>query len=269
MKPPIRLFFFRSKTGIPNFGDELSPLAVRFATGRDVVHAGHWSCELTAIGSILDRYLTLKGRSNTGFRKRILGRQIAVWGSGLIESHPPSRHNLIALAVRGNQTRQAFHAGNDLPLGDPGLLIGKMIGRQPKIHRIGIVPHYLDKPDPMVSALAKLQGVTIIDVEDDPLEVSKKIASCERVLSSSLHGLIVADAMCIPNHRLSFGNRLKGGDFKFLDYASALGRLEIGAHSLLLPEAALTLANFEADFAYQAAVDGLCTGLEQSLNAAL
>jgi pyruvyltransferase len=40
------------------------------------------------------------------------------------------------------------------------------------------------------------------------------------ILSSSLHGLILADAYEIPNKRLVIGNRLLGSDFKFMDYYS-------------------------------------------------
>lgn len=50
MSAPIRLFFYRAKSGIPNFGDELSPEVVAFLTGRRVERTGRWRCDLTGIG---------------------------------------------------------------------------------------------------------------------------------------------------------------------------------------------------------------------------
>lgn len=69
-----------------------------------------------------------------------------------------------------------------------------------------------------------------VDVSDlDPLNVIRVIAAARKVVSSSLHGLIVADAMGIPNRRLIFGGHdvreaAAISDFKFRDYYSAFGR---------------------------------------------
>ena len=267
MTAPIRLFFFRSNTGVPNFGDELSPEVVAFVTGRRVQQAGRWGCDLTGVGSILDRYLSTKGRVVLGARAA-LGRPVHVWGSGLIQPVTGQNRALRVLALRGQLTRQILNAADSTPLGDPGLLAAAMLGKANARQGIGIVPHYSDKPDPMVADLARLPGVRIIDTERGGPEVSADIARCEVILSSSLHGLVVADAYGIPNWRLRFGHQLKGGDFKFLDYASALGRRSIVAQTLTSPEDALLLARRDGDFAYQSGVDGLCAGLERALKSA-
>ena len=267
MTAPIRLFFFRSKTGVPNFGDELSPEVVAFVTGRRVQQSGRWGCDLTGVGSILDRYLSTKGRLVLGARAA-LGRPVQVWGSGLIQPITGENRALRVLALRGQMTRHILNAAAATPLGDPGLLAAAMLGRPTTRQGIGIVPHYSDKPDPFVAELARLPGVRIIDTERGGSEVCADIARCEVILSSSLHGLVVADAYGIANWRLRFGHQLKGGDFKFLDYASALGRQTIDAQILTTPESALILARSEGDFAYQSRVDGLCTGLERALKSA-
>jgi len=267
MTRPIRLYYFRDSSGKPNFGDELSPLIVSFLTGRSVEHCGPLTCDLTGIGSILDRFTRAKGRLATYLRRTLLGRNIAVWGSGLIQDTGPRRHNLQLLALRGQQTRVAMAGDATLPLGDPGLLVGRMIGRQAQRFAIGVVPHYTDRDDPMVQALRSIKDVRVIDVDGDTMTVTRDIGACGLVLSSSLHGLIVADSLGLPNHRLTFGGRLKGGDFKFLDYASAIGRPDVAATSLARPEDVLRFASGAADFSYQSGIDGVCDALERALRA--
>jgi pyruvyltransferase len=47
---------------------------------------------------------------------------------------------------------------------------------------------------------------------------------CEKIISSSLHGLIISDAYGIPNARVNVSNKLFGGDFKFIDYYKSVDR---------------------------------------------
>lgn len=66
----------------------------------------------------------------------------------------------------------------------------------------------------------------IIDLGNKPIDVVKEIASCETILSSSLHGLIVADSFHIPNKHIllyPYGERMLGDGFKFADYYSSYG----------------------------------------------
>jgi pyruvyltransferase len=93
----------------------------------------------------------------------------------------------------------------------------KPVGR--KTYPMGMVPHVSE-----VSSLRRLcpQGVKVIDPADTPWKVIEAIASCERIMSQSLHGLIVADALDIPNLWLAPSVSMAGGEFKFLDYFSTL-----------------------------------------------
>ena len=54
--------------------------------------------------------------------------------------------------------------------------------------------------------------------------VIHEIAKCEHILSSSLHGLVVADALGIPNGWIKLSDRVVGDGFKFKDYGTAIKR---------------------------------------------
>ena len=62
--------------------------------------------------------------------------------------------------------------------------------------------------------------VTVLDVAQGPAEFVSKLVQCERVASSSLHGLILADSYNVPNIRIQITPNVIGGDFKFQDYYS-------------------------------------------------
>ena len=54
--------------------------------------------------------------------------------------------------------------------------------------------------------------------------VIDQIKSCENIISSSLHGLIVSDAYGIPNVWIKISDNINGGEFKFKDYFSGVKR---------------------------------------------
>jgi pyruvyltransferase len=91
-------------------------------------------------------------------------------------------------------------------------------------YRLGIVPHYVDKGSPEVERLRASPDVRIIDIEGGILEVIDQINSCENVVSSSLHGMIVADAYGIPSAWVTMSGRVAGEGFKFRDYLASVGR---------------------------------------------
>ena len=156
-------------------------------------------------------------------------------------------------AVRGKETLRILCRAGVLPedacpvLGDPGLLYPWIIFDKPvveKKYELAIVPHYLDyKHGVELGALLASKGVRVkvVDVmQPDPLTTVKEIANAEKVASSSLHGLIVSDAMGIPNKHVVFSdyevdrNHGEGAfKLKFMDYYSAFG---IPMRKYLTPE---------------------------------
>jgi pyruvyltransferase len=113
----------------------------------------------------------------------------------------------------------------DTVLGDPGLLISKILNKkQEKQYALGIVPHFLDKNDARICNFCKKYSkeILFIDIQHDPLTVLKEIDKCNYVLSSSLHGLVFADSLHIPNIWMILSDQVAGKGFKFYDYNSAL-----------------------------------------------
>lgn len=209
----LKLYWSRSK---PNFGDAMSPMICERLAGCKVVYASRRRCDLVAQGSLLHR-----------FRERFFHRRIHVWGTGFIEACPARHSRFYYDAVRGRHSAALIQGPTIGTFGDPGLLADVLwpeLKKTAKRHRVGLMPHYEDRADPRTQTLANaLRGCTVIDVFGDVTEVLRQIASCECVLSSSLHGLIVADAFGVPNAWIKLSQKIRGDDFKFRDYYSVFG----------------------------------------------
>lgn len=145
-----------------------------------------------------------------------------VWGAGCISDKiqlpaVPKRIH----AVRGPLTRNhLLHLGIDCPeiYGDPALLLP--LHYRPKTdkkYKIGLIQHVSESQ-------ISIEGCHSISLSnyDKWTDVIDEICSCEAIASSSLHGLIVAEAYDIPNVWLSSPS-LYGGTFKFHDFFQALG----------------------------------------------
>jgi hypothetical protein len=194
----------------PNFGDWLSPLLCEFLSQRRVEHARPNRCDLVAVGSILHR-----------LGHRWFNRRVHVWGTGLIEQSQPfcSRHYYHAL--RGKKTLACIVPAPAAPaLGDPGLLCHLLLPDRPvKKYALGVVPHYKDRRHPVITEfLDRNKHAFVIDVLDEPCVVIEQIAQCNMVISSSLHGLVVADSLGVPNVWIRPSQNVRGSDFKFHDY---------------------------------------------------
>lgn len=144
-----------------------------------------------------------------------------VWGSGIINKDQVVKSAKF-LAVRGPQTRNNLLAqGYAVPkvYGDPALLMPRYyMPKIEKAYRYGIVPHYNDYED--VYAMCKDHpDLLIIDLMTNDIEATTDLfLKCERVVSSSLHGVIIAHAYQIPAVWVEFSNKLFGDGIKFQDY---------------------------------------------------
>ncbi|WP_417218646.1 polysaccharide pyruvyl transferase family protein [Arthrobacter sp.] len=211
-----------------NFGDTIGPWLVSRISGRRPVNS-RWvqgtGPALFTVGSVFG-HLTKPGEH--------------VWGSGLIG--PPGAAKLDQLrgappkrihAVRGKKTREVLirELGWDVPevYGDPALLLPRYYQPKPsnRPRKIGLVPHYKHKK--LFKPLEGV-GVTTIDVAMGLEPVVDQIASCSAVISTSLHGIIVAQSYGIPWLWVRLeDSQLGGGAFKFEDFFSLLARDEVAS----------------------------------------
>lgn len=237
------LYWFRTSR---NFGDMLSPVICSRFLGREFSFGGKWTADVSGIGSILGWTLlqgdegSLLSRQALRLRagcNRALRRPLVVWGSGLISPLPPSGGVLMrrasVFAVRGELTiselrKASVPLGSDVALGDPGVLLSDVWRIRPTGGvRRGFIPHAYCWEDGTVAAFAREHPeIRLIDPRRAPDEVLSEIADCREVFSSSLHGLVAADAMGLPNRWVGLElpwMTAETAAFKFRDYFSAVG----------------------------------------------
>lgn len=219
-KKPLKLHWWKAE---PNFGDAINPLIVGHVAGRVVEHIGPRRADLFAIGSMLQ---VVKRTQKVA---RTEGEKLCIWGTGLL--NPIFGHDFldnIELALVRGPITAALLKREMKRFGDPGLLINDALPFEgERMDRIGVVPHYSLMDDPALLAFVQSDpAYLLIDPRGDAAEVCLQIAACAHVFSSSLHGLIMADAYGVPNTWIE----PKGQSWlKYLDYAASIGRRDMTA----------------------------------------
>ena len=154
-----------------------------------------------------------------------------VWGSGFMyENSKDFDKDITVKCVRGPLTRQIL-INNKVSVPfifcDPGVLIPYIYHNDKNIlkeYNIGIIPHMVDYEK--VLSLIKDDDIKIINIQDDPEKVVKEISKCKNIISSSLHGIIISEALNIPSAWCKFSDKVLGNGFKFKDYYLGSGRKE-------------------------------------------
>jgi pyruvyltransferase len=208
-RPTARAYWW---TEVDNFGDKLTPLLIDHFSNVEVQWDTISRASIISVGSILEHVPPLWD----GY----------ILGSGkLFEYSRLHLHTKTAkiLSVRGPLSARGIPGS--FTLGDPGLLAHELVGPQEKEWDLGIVPHWQDAElAAKFTALIKPpHTVKVIDPKDDVLTVLRQIGSCRRIVTSSLHGMIVADGFGIPRRvEICSAMARDGGDFKFRDYSASI-----------------------------------------------
>lgn len=216
IKFPLFLFFYskkRNEGGEENFGDILSLYLVKRISKRPVFLINpsrflfrNLISHYFVIGSILSR-------SN---------KNSIIWGSGIIRKNENIKGGTF-LAVRGPKTRDRIISLGfkcDEVYGDPAILTPLFYNPEKNTSNniIGVIPHYVDY-DKVFNIYKDKPNFKVIDLLNSNVEaVVKEILSCNKIISSSLHGVIISHAYNIPALWVKFSNKLVGDDIKFQDY---------------------------------------------------
>ncbi|CAF3269471.1 unnamed protein product [Rotaria socialis] len=219
MRKNFSLFYWKKSDTIENFGDKLSHILVMSIVGANLslitAQKQREYCKtpkLLSIGSIF----------------RFACKNDVIWGSGVLDSVTfPSKsyskimRTLDIRAVRGPRTRQflmsTFNISVPRVYGDPALLLpyyltGYKKALVPTISRL-LILHYIDaKRGPAIAGNTPIVTINACLPWD---QIINLILQSELVISTSLHGIIVAEAFGIPARVLASPQITL---FKFHDY---------------------------------------------------
>jgi pyruvyltransferase len=228
--------------GIENFGDILNKSLFEKLYGiKFNFTQKYYEAEIVAIGSLLESFMYSGNKIRKAYQayqvatRRI--KEIDVLGSGFQYEHQEYNfcRKMNFRIVRGKLTERILrnngYIKGGIILGDPGMLSSYMYTKSSEKYLLGIVPHFNDLNSPLFYDIYKKYGdeSILINVRDEPEQVIKEISGCKNIISSSLHGIIVADSFGIPN--LWIENKYKSvkeeNRFKYLDYYSSIGIEEI------------------------------------------
>lgn len=203
-----------------NFGDTLNSELIRLITG-------------TAPTIVNNSFLNPENELLYMCVGSVLGwadKNTIIWGTGkmsetdntMFKEKPKKIY-----AVRGKLTREEIvKRGYKCPkvYGDPALLMPKFYKpKTDKKYDLSIIPHHIDRD--LIPVLKKqFKNIHFIDITGDIYQVIDEVCASDRVLSSALHGLIIADAYNIPNIWIKLSEKVLGNGFKFRDYFTSVNR---------------------------------------------
>ena len=213
-----------------NLGDELASPIVNYMLNKK--------------GIMVDK--VVNGRKHlftVGSGGLVSFQNATMWGTGIMfdfnqskkrnwwDKYYDANHRKLDLrAVRGPLTREVFmKLGHKCPevYGDPGILMPLIY--QPDFQTINrgekdyaIIPQYVTEnevrkyfTDDVIISMNSNDYKTVID----------KIVSCKKVYSSSLHGIILAEAYGVP--AVFYRGIAAAIDFKYKDYYASTGRWNV------------------------------------------
>lgn len=189
-----------------NYGDIIGPWLVEKMTGLKAVHVRNSRPHYRVLGPLI------RNSSDAAI----------LWGAGCwgIEKKTQINPRATYLSVRGPLTRwKLARAGAEAPAiyGDPALLLSQFHQPRPAAERYPVGVMFRWSEGAWAEAL-NIPGVKMIEIKTDDIEGTiDQICACDRLVTTSLHGLITADVYGIPVAWLHT-HTTNGGEYKFLDY---------------------------------------------------
>lgn len=230
------LLYAKSLKKNNNWGDDIGETLISFLTNRKLLYYRY---------ALVSRFIRHKNNY------LIVGSIIPqfskpdsiIWGSGVGESkytlqNKPKK----VLAVRGPLTRKyLLERGVECPeiYGDPALLFPLFYNPKfDKKYKIGFIPHFLDQTIEFFEYLNIIKTnaeIIFIDVRNYGKwqNFIDLICKCEFIISSSLHGLIIADAYGVPNIWGQFTHIMEDDGFKYHDYFLSVNRMNMRPITIL------------------------------------
>lgn len=217
----LSLFAFSSAFGAPtiywwcpkeskNFGDEMAHVIIEKLVGHQVQqgYLDHSGKLLLSVGSVLS----------------FAREHDVIWGSGFRELPPSSMKGKVLdiRAVRGPRSRkllQELKISCPQVYGDPAILFGHLFPEY--CHRVKRHDYILI---PNLNEIRFFLPYNHLVLPTRPWEeVVEEIAASRLVISSSLHGIIIAESLGVPARllRMTWGERL----LKYQDYYESTGRI--------------------------------------------
>ena len=201
--------------GKPNLGDAISPVIVSYMLekkGLSLDDSVDKTKHLDAVGSVITAGI----------------QDCTVWGSGVLYTtlgYRIKNRNLDVRSVRGPLTRMVLmEYGYNVPeiYGDPAILLPEIYNNKKikKEFKYGLVMH--KNGSDFFNDLDNLDGTyKFIDIKTvDYKKFVDELLSVEIVISSSLHGIILAESYGIPAILVQPDFSL----FKYIDWYCATGR---------------------------------------------
>ncbi len=192
----------------PNVGDTLTPVILKHFLKEDVERSED-AGKIVAVGSVIN----------------FVKEGDVIWGTGLIEDTQLKVPNATVLALRGKLTADRCNLKTDT-YGDPGLLMPLIY--QPKVekkYKVGYTVHFIDHNVFPKDELP--EDELFIDVMQPYEDVIDQINMCDHIVSTSLHGIVLAEAYGVSaSYASSYSGGVIGGSFKFRDYLTGTGRDE-------------------------------------------
>ena len=205
----IKAFYY----DVGNFGDILTPYLIKKLFNINIEHCNSsHDCNFIGVGSLLEHLF-------------IATDDVDIWGAGFIrdgENFTPKEQKF--LAVRGKLSANRILSNDNILMGDPGLLIEKISSPVQKEYKIGFIPHYIDWQNQITKKIKDINNIHYISIVQNPDTFIEDVAKCDYIISSSLHGIITADSLRIPNLHIQISDNVIGNNYKFEDYYSAFNQ---------------------------------------------